>query len=94
MEVWESSRQKDRANRGNNNGDRNNTRDESNNRKSVTVIHFYNPCNQLTVSDFDETMERVRWPVVWAGDFNAHNPLWGSERRDSNGAVIEKMLDG
>lgn len=27
------------------------------------------------------------------GDFNAHNPLWGSKRKDKNGAVLEDFLD-
>ena len=27
------------------------------------------------------------------GDFNAHNPLWGSEKTDTNGKVIEKALE-
>ena len=30
---------------------------------------------------------------VWVGDFNAHNPLWGSERVDHNGKVVEDFLD-
>ena len=32
-------------------------------------------------------------PVIWVGDFNAHNPLWGSQERDANGSVIQDLLD-
>lgn len=31
--------------------------------------------------------------VVWCGDFNGHNTLWGNERTESNGQVIEELLD-
>ena len=27
------------------------------------------------------------------GDFNAHNPIWGSEKTDANGKVIERALE-
>lgn len=101
VKVWDSQNHRGRANSSDNdNVDRNNTEGEngnsrvgSNNRKSVTVINFYNPCNRMTVSDFDDVMEKVRCLVIWAGDFNAHNPLWGSVQRDSNGVVVEDFLD-
>ena len=60
---------------------------------SITVLNYYNPCKPLVLSDFDDTMEKVRCPVIWVGDFNAHNPLWGSDHRDSNGVIIEDFLD-
>ncbi len=31
--------------------------------------------------------------MVWCGDFNGHNTLWGSDRTDINGQIIEEMLD-
>lgn len=44
----------------------------------ITVINLYNPCKQLVIFEFDEIMEHVRGPVIWVGDFNAHNPVWGT----------------
>lgn len=32
-------------------------------------------CQSLVLSDFDEIMEKVRYPVIWIGDFNAHNTI-------------------
>lgn len=29
----------------------------------------------------------------WCGDFNAHNSLWCSEHTDSNGVMIEELMD-
>ncbi|KAI7808137.1 hypothetical protein IRJ41_016520 [Triplophysa rosa] len=31
--------------------------------------------------------------VIWCGDFNAHNTLWGSFKTDYNGLIVEEMLD-
>uniref|UniRef100_A0A0E9S2Q3 Endonuclease/exonuclease/phosphatase domain-containing protein n=1 Tax=Anguilla anguilla TaxID=7936 RepID=A0A0E9S2Q3_ANGAN len=38
-------------------------------------------------------MEHVRCPIIWVGDFNAHNPLWVSDSKDINGIVVEEFLD-
>lgn len=59
----------------------------------ISVINFYNPCIQLDSDKLDQIMEKVRSPVVWVGDFNSHNPLWGSVKRDLNGTVLEDFLD-
>ena len=59
---------------------------------SITVLNYHNTCKPLVLSDFDDIMGKVRRPVIWVGDFNAHNPLWGSDHRDSNG-LIEDFLD-
>ncbi len=58
-----------------------------------SVINFYNPCLQLDMEKVDGIMSQLRHPVVWVGDFNAHNPLWGSKNKDKNGALIEDFLD-
>lgn len=30
---------------------------------------------------------------IWCGDFNAHISLWGSKLTDSNGEVVEELMD-
>ena len=32
-------------------------------------------------------------PMVWVGDFNAHNELWGSKKRNRNGKIVEEFID-
>lgn len=59
----------------------------------ISLVNTYNPCQRLSVADLDQIMDKVREPVIWVGDFNSHNPLWGSSNRDANGAVIEEFLD-
>lgn len=38
-------------------------------------------------------MKHIGKPVIWLGDFNAHNPLWGSRIRDCNGSIVEEFMD-
>lgn len=59
----------------------------------ITVIHFYKTCLVLEIGALDEIMAAVKAPVMWVGDFNAHNPLLrGSTKMDQNGEVIENSL--
>lgn len=30
---------------------------------------------------------------MWCGDFRAHNTIWGSDKTDYNGQVMEELLD-
>lgn len=59
----------------------------------ISVINYYNPCEQLVLSELEAIVSRIRTPVIWTGDFNAHNPLWGSQGKDANGTVVEDLLD-
>lgn len=38
-------------------------------------------------------MGDVQGKVVWCGDFNAHSTLWGSDRTDANGLIIEEYIE-
>ena len=38
-------------------------------------------------------MDKISEPVVWVGDFNAHNELWGSKKRNRNGKIVEEFID-
>ncbi len=31
--------------------------------------------------------------VVWYGDFNSYNSLWGCNNTDVNGQLIEELID-
>ena len=84
VEVWDSQQQR---RGGNDSGAR------ASSKYSVTVVNFYNPCKPIVLAELDEVMDKVGGHVVWAGDFNAHNPLWGSSRVDSNGSVLEEWMD-
>ncbi len=57
------------------------------------MIHFYNLCKKLQNVILEEIVELSGNTVVWCGDFNSHNTLWGSESTDYNGKIIEEILD-
>jgi len=62
-------------------------------KKKVVIINYYNPCKQLEVNKLEEIEGLDRNNVVMCGDFNAHNTLWGAEKTDNNGQVIEEVMN-
>ena len=59
----------------------------------VVVINFYNPCKRLELNTLSRIEGQDRRKIVWCGDFNSHNTLWGGERTDCNGQTIEELMD-
>lgn len=53
----------------------------------VNIVNFYNPCLPISIGDLEDIMEQIGTPVIWVGDFHAHNPLWGSRENDGNGST-------
>lgn len=62
-------------------------------RRKIVVINYYNPCKRLEVNKLQEVEGQSKSNVIWCGDFNAHNTLWGSGKSDNNGQVIEELLN-
>lgn len=62
-------------------------------KKKIVIINYYNPCKQLEVKELEEIEGQDRDNVVWCGDFNAHNTLWEGDKTDSNGQVIEVVMN-
>ena len=61
--------------------------------KSFTLCSIYLPPSvPVAYSDLTDLLEQLPSPVILVGDFNAHNPLWGSSRTDPRGKSIEKLL--
>lgn len=59
----------------------------------ITVCSLYiPPSHQLTLEELDGLVSQLPPPFLLLGDFNAHNSLWGSDRRDARGALIERFL--
>lgn len=59
----------------------------------MVIVNFYNPCQRLEL----ETLETIKGlysrRIIWCGDFNAHSTLWGGERTDRNGLIVEDLMD-
>ena len=53
------------------------------NRGSIVIVISYNPSNRLMLAQLDgiDRMCRGR-KVIWCGDFNAHDEIWGSKYKE------------
>ena len=58
-----------------------------------TICSIYAPPNKyIDISDLEHLLSQIREPVMILGDFNSHNPLWGSEHLTPKGRVIENFI--
>ena len=62
-------------------------------RGPIDVINYYNPCGKLNQDILEVVGGSSLDRVLWCGDFNSHNSLWGSNDTDANGTVIEEFID-
>ena len=62
--------------------------------KQITICSLYLPpkCG-FTENDIQSLINELPRPFLLLGDFNAHNPLWGGNVLDSEGKLIEELLD-
>ena len=60
--------------------------------ESRLVDRADNP-RQLKVEDLQSLIDQLPQPFILMGDFNAKHPLWGEERPDHRGLVVEELLD-
>lgn len=59
----------------------------------ISVVNFYNPCKKLNDSILNRLTNKIEHnQFLIVGDFNAHNPLWGSEKTDQNGTTVENFI--
>ena len=58
-----------------------------------TVCSIYAPPNQyIDIRELEHLFSQIHGPVMILGDFNAHNPLWGSDHQTPKGKVIETFV--
>ena len=59
----------------------------------VTVCSVYlPPSDEVRSTDLENLLDQLPQPFLLLGDFNAHNPIWGSLRQDQRGRQIERIL--
>ena len=59
----------------------------------MTICNIYLPNFDWEIQDWRDIVAQLPRPYIIMGDFNAHNPLWGSERLDTRGRIIEDLID-
>ena len=58
-----------------------------------TICSIYAPPNKyIDIKDLEHLLSQMQEPVMLLGDFNSHNPLWGSEHLTPKGRVLETFM--
>lgn len=62
--------------------------------KEYTFVSIYLPFDiRPSMRELSHLIQQLPAPFIIMGDFNAHNPIWGSLTRDTRGKVIEDLID-
>jgi hypothetical protein len=62
--------------------------------RPLKICSLYLPPNITVTSDELESIVRqLPSPLLFLGDFNAHNPMWGSTSTNDKGNITEKLID-
>ena len=62
--------------------------------KQITICSVYLPPRAaFTNADIQSLLDQFPSSFLLLGDFNAHNPLWGGDILDSEGKVIEDVIN-
>ena len=59
---------------------------------SCFIVNFYHCGGLLQRKTLDSLLENISGKFVICGDFNSHNPIWGSNRLDQNGRIVEDFM--
>ena len=59
----------------------------------VTICNIYNSrSHQLSVNDLNNLYNQLPQPCIILGDFNAYHLLWGCQRTDDRGRMVETFV--
>lgn len=59
----------------------------------ISIVNFYNPCKRLDECSLNKIIEGIPNDIfLIVGDFNSHNPVWGSTKTDQNGKTLENFI--
>lgn len=60
----------------------------------ITICNVYLPNSKpLSLEKLSDLIKQLPKPFIILGDFNSHNPLWGSKKSDNRGKIIEKWIE-
>ena len=61
--------------------------------RTITICSVYIPPSEnLLVQDLEDLAHQLPTPFVILGDFNSHNPLWGSDSTNNKGKKLEDFI--
>lgn len=60
----------------------------------ISVCNIYLPnSRELNTQEIHKLINQLPSPRIILGDFNAHSPIWGSEKTDARGLKIEELTN-
>jgi ribonuclease HI len=61
--------------------------------RPISVCSIYiPPHSSVNEKDLDDLVLQLPSPVLIMGDFNAHSPVWGGDKLDTRGRMIEQFI--
>lgn len=62
--------------------------------KQINICSIYIPPNQkLKENELQNIIWQLPTPFILLGDFNSHNPIWGSNETNQKGEIMEKLIN-
>lgn len=62
--------------------------------KKITLCNLYIPPDEsITPATLTHLLNQLERPYILVGDFNAHNPLWGSTSYNPKGRTVEDVVN-
>ena len=65
---------------------------ESNKFVSICSIYLHSN-NNINIQELNNVINQLPHPFIITGDFNGHNPMWGSQKIDIRGQIIEQFIN-
>lgn len=59
----------------------------------LTICNLYLLDFTWNIQDLRNLMKQLPKPYMVTGDFNAHNPIWGSNYASPQGRIIQKLIE-
>ena len=62
--------------------------------RTIAFCSIYIPPDYaLCLEELENIINQLPKPYILVGDFNAHNPLWGSLKHNARGRVVESFIN-
>ena len=62
--------------------------------KTISICTLYIPPNSpITSLQLNDLYNQLPQPAIILGDFNAHNPMWGGDKTDQRGKIVETFIN-
>lgn len=62
--------------------------------KNVTIVNVYFPPSiPLDEKEIESALSQINGPMIFVGDVNARNEIWGSDSTDNRGKLVEEVMN-